>query len=85
MTQEEMIEPAPRGAQHYPVRVIETKKMLLTTQEVSDLTGIPVATLTTWRSRKQGPRYVKFPKGVFYRPDTLRKYFESCEVRTVDM
>lgn len=45
----------------------------------------PVGTLNVWRCRKQGPRYVKFPRGVFYRPDTLKKYFESCEVRTVDM
>lgn len=81
----EMIEPAPRGAQHYPIRVIETDKMLLTTQEVSDLTGIPAATLNAWRCGEQGPRYVKFPRGIFYRPDTLKKYFESCEVRTVDI
>ncbi|MCT4625638.1 helix-turn-helix domain-containing protein [Halodesulfovibrio sp.] len=82
---EPMIEPAPRGAQHYPIKVIETDKMLLTTKEVSELTGIPVGTLTVWRCHKRGPRYVKFPKGVFYRPETLKKYFESCEVRTIDM
>ncbi|UIJ38495.1 helix-turn-helix domain-containing protein [Desulfobaculum bizertense] len=85
MRNREITERAPKDAAHIPVQLVETPKLLLTSREVSELTGISVSTLSIWRTRKEGPRYVKFNRGIFYRPESLRKFFEYCEVRTIDM
>lgn len=44
----------------------------ITTREASELLSIPVATLTTWRSRRKGPAYLKLAgKTVRYQRRTL--------------
>jgi len=39
---------------------------LATPQELSDYLGVPVATLTAWRYRRTGPRFVRVGKHVRY-------------------
>jgi len=41
---------------------------LLTTQEVADYLGVPLASLYAWNMRGTGPRYVKVGRYARYRP-----------------
>lgn len=56
------------------------KKPLLTPGEVNQLYGIPVATLSTWRSRGVGPDYVKAEGSIFYKNCQIAKWLDKCEV-----
>jgi predicted DNA-binding transcriptional regulator AlpA len=55
---------------------------LLRTAEISDQTGIPVATLRWWRHRGEGPRSFKLGKTVFYDADDVAAWVESEKVKT---
>lgn len=52
---------------------------LLTTPQVSELTGLAVATLQNMRSRGlgEGPRYVKIGRAVRYRESDCLAWIES--------
>lgn len=52
---------------------------LLTTPQVSEMTGLAVATLQNMRSRRlgEGPAYVKIGRAVRYRESTVISWFES--------
>jgi predicted DNA-binding transcriptional regulator AlpA len=51
---------------------------LLTENEVADTIGVKPQTLQVWRSRKQGPPYVKLGKQVYYRYMDLHWWIEDC-------
>jgi len=54
------------------------------TSAVSKLTGVPVCTLTTWRCRGGGPRFLKYGKSVRYRRRAVLGWMESCEAPYID-
>lgn len=54
-----------------------TEKLLYTETEFSELTGIPVMTLKTWRSREQGPPYVKIGRLVRYSRKTVMQFIDN--------
>ena len=53
------------------------------TPSVSQLTGVPICTLTTWRSRGGGPRFLKLGKSVRYRRRAL-SWMSACEAPYID-
>ena len=55
---------------------------LLRTAEISDRTGIPVATLRWWRHRGEDPRSFKLGKTVFYDTDDVAVWVESEKAKT---
>ena len=55
---------------------------LLRTAEISDQTGIPVATLRWWRHRGEGPRSFKLGKTVFYDADDVATWVESEKAKS---
>lgn len=57
------------------------KQPLLTTDETSELYGIPVSTLTTWRSRGQGPNYTKLEGSIYYTVSQIEKWIAANEVK----
>lgn len=57
------------------------KKPVLTSAEVSELYGIPVATLATWRTRRIGPDYIKAEGSIFYKNSQVENWLSRCEVR----
>ena len=54
------------------------------TPAVSQLTGIPICTLTTWRCRGGGPRYLKYGKSVRYRRRAVLGWMDECRAPYVD-
>lgn len=54
------------------------------TEAVSRLTGIPVCTLTTWRCRGGGPRFLKYGKSVRYRRRAVLGWMEECKAPYTD-
>lgn len=54
------------------------------TPEVSRLTGVPVCTLTTWRCRGGGPRFLKYGKSVRYRRRAVLGWMDACEAPYID-
>lgn len=54
---------------------------LLDTAEASRATGIPIQTLTTWRSRQMGPPYVRLSAGkVRYQLSDLKRWIDERRV-----
>ena len=54
------------------------------TPSVSQITGIPVCTLTTWRCRGGGPAFMKFGSSVRYRRRTVLTWMAACETPQAD-
>ncbi len=54
------------------------------TPAVSKLTGVPVCTLTTWRCRGGGPRFLKYGKSVRYRRRAVLGWMDACEAPYID-
>tara|TARA_R110000787_G_scaffold269703_1_gene376564 strand:+ start:968 stop:1234 length:267 start_codon:yes stop_codon:yes gene_type:complete len=54
------------------------------TPSVSQLTGVPICTLTTWRSRGGGPRFLKLGKSVRYRRRAVLSWMSACEAPYID-
>jgi len=54
------------------------------TPAVSRLTGVPICTLTTWRCRGGGPRFLKYGKSVRYRRRAVLGWMEACEAPYTD-
>lgn len=55
---------------------------LLRTAEISDQTGIPVATPRWWRQRGEGPRSFELGKTVFYDANDMAARVESEKAKT---
>ncbi len=49
------------------------------TPSVSQLTGVPICTLTTWRCRGGGPQFLKYGKTVRYRRRAVLGWMAECE------
>ena len=54
------------------------------TPSVSQMTGVPTCTLTTWRCRGGGPRFLKLGKSVRYRRRAVLNWMADCEARYID-
>lgn len=54
------------------------------TPAVSRTTGVPTCTLTTWRCRGGGPRFLKLGKSVHYRRRAVLDWMNTCEARYID-
>jgi excisionase family DNA binding protein len=50
---------------------------LLRPPEVAEVTGLSVHTLAVWRTKNEGPRYVKVGRFVRYRSEDLDAWLES--------
>lgn len=57
-----------------------TVPVLLTEAQVSEMTGLPVASLKTERCRGLGMPYVKFGRRVRYRTDDVTAYINAHTV-----
>ncbi len=57
---------------------------LLTTEQVSAITGLSEETLAQWRSRKRGIAYLKIGRAVRYDPAEVQAYLERCRVSVSD-
>jgi len=42
-------------------------------------------TLEVWRSRKEGPKFIKIRSRVFYTEEALEAFCQGLEVKTLDM
>lgn len=60
----------------------ETPPRLLTIEEVSDWTRLPVATLRFKRSRGEGPPSLKLGRRVLYRYEAVEAWIESQAAAT---
>lgn len=58
---------------------------LLTEAELSELTGVPVATLIDWRYRRKGPAFVKLGARVRYRESDVDAWLAERTVHTSEM
>ena len=59
-------------------------EQLMTPEEVSARTGIPLDTLAMWRSRKRRLPYLKLGRCVRYRASTVEQWFQSSTVEVDD-
>lgn len=57
---------------------------LLTEAELSELTGVPVATLVAWRYRRQGPAFIKVGRLPRYRTEDVDAWLAARTVTTSD-
>lgn len=55
---------------------------LIDAPEVSELTGVPVATLTWYRATDQGPRSVKIGRRVRYHKSDVMDWLEAEEAKS---
>ncbi len=53
---------------------------LLTTEQVSTVTGVAVETLNQWRSQKRGLAYLKIGKLVRYDVRDVERFLDTCRV-----
>lgn len=58
---------------------------LLTPPELSDLLGIPEATLAQWRYRHVGPPYVKVGRHIRYRVEGVEAWIEAQTITPEDL
>ena len=59
-------------------------KRLYSPDEVRDVTGIKVSTLSQWRHKGRGPAYHKFELRVAYSGRDLNEWLESNRVAPTD-
>lgn len=71
---------APAGEQRHLVRQpspAQGSDRLMSLSEVSDLLGVPVATLYGWRHRGEGPSGYRIGRHVRYRRATVEAWLET--------
>ena len=57
-----------------------THQQLLTTDQTAEILDVHPATLATWRSEGQGPRYLKIgQRNVRYRSEDLERWLAAQE------
>ena len=59
---------------------MEMDNQLLTPERVSELLGVPVATLAQWRYRKQVLPYLHLGRLVRYDPTDVEAYLQCCRI-----
>src|SRR5262245_41845490 len=52
---------------------------LITPEQTAAIIGQAVPTLASWRSRGQGPPYIKLGREIFYKADSLKLWINSRE------
>ncbi len=57
---------------------------LYTPKEVADMFGFDERTMAIWRSKKEGPRYTKLGKNVYYKLIDIRAWVDANTVETGD-
>ena len=65
------------AGQSQSVTATEDPGRLMTLNEVSDLLGVPVATLYRWRHRGEGPPGYRIGRHVRYRRATIEEWIEA--------
>ena len=76
----------PRGrAPWFPHRMIMNPNRMimnpnLTSAQAAAFLGVKVATLSDWRYRGRGPRYVKMGRRVHYRYSDIVEFRDKCLV-----
>ena len=55
---------------------------LLTENETATAVNVEVRTLSTWRSRREGPSFVRLGRQIFYRRSDLLDWIDACTVDT---
>lgn len=55
---------------------------LYTPKEVAEMFGFDERTMAIWRSKKEGPRYTKLGKSVYYRLDDISAWVEASVIET---
>jgi excisionase family DNA binding protein len=63
---------------------IQKSLELLTSEQVSTLTGLSLDTLAQWRSQKRGIPYLKIGRSVRYDLDDVHSYLAGCRVSVSD-
>ena len=58
------------------------RREYLTAEEVECLYGLKAVTLANWRTKAQGPEYIKYGDKILYKQQAVRNYLESRTVRT---
>jgi excisionase family DNA binding protein len=53
----------------------------MTTQELADYLGVPVATIYRWRYRHEGPRALKIGRHLRFRVEDVERWLDSLEPR----
>jgi hypothetical protein len=67
-----------------PVTFKRIEKITLSGEEIEMLYGIDAGTLANYRSRKEGCRFYKVKRRVFYRKDEFEKWFFGNPILTID-
>jgi len=62
----------------------KVEKVALSGEEIEKLYGIDAGTLANYRSRREGCRFFKVNKRVFYKKVDFEKWFFSNPVLTID-
>ena len=58
-----------------------TQPELLTTEAVSEWTGIPAETLRYWRQRGEGPAYTKLGRSIRYPRAEVQRWLDAQTAR----
>ena len=53
---------------------------LISSKDAAARLGIVGGVLANWRANGRGPRYLKLGRSVYYRPDDIRAWLDSCVV-----
>jgi excisionase family DNA binding protein len=57
--------------------MVENSAKLLTPEQVSEMLGVPVRTLYSWRFNKKGPKSLKVGRYLRYREDDVRRWLDE--------
>lgn len=57
---------------------------LMNDKQAAKFLGVATQTVRNWRTRRQGPDYIKMVRAVRYTERDLLKYLESRKVRVVE-
>jgi predicted DNA-binding transcriptional regulator AlpA len=57
---------------------------LIDENELAAMLGVAVSTLQTWRSRREGPAFVRAGRSVLYRTAAVTEWLEQAETPTRD-
>lgn len=61
-----------------PQEIRQEPRALLDETEVAERLNVSIGTVQNWRTRKEGPRYVKLGKrAVRYRPEDVESFIEG--------
>lgn len=61
------------------MRGFEDERYYLTTDSELELLGSPAA-MAKWRSRGEGPRYIRVGKRILYRGRDLNEFLDECVI-----